>query len=54
MDALTWDLVFTVLASGAALGVGGLGIALLPWKEAHWIPEDRPLPVEPVRSPSRP
>jgi len=55
MDALTLDLVFTVAASVAVLACGVLGIAVLPWKEDHWVPlpTEDPACGEALHAPSR-
>jgi hypothetical protein len=49
MEALTLDLIATVLASVAALAAGGLAVWVLPWSEEDWKP--RPLPAKAVPPP---
>ncbi len=42
MDALTLDLIATLLASAAAIGATGLAVWFLPWSEKDWEPPPRP------------
>jgi hypothetical protein len=42
MDALTLDLIATILASAAAIAATGLAVWILPWNESDWEPRARP------------
>ncbi len=43
MDALTLDLISTVLASLGLIACAGAAIWVLPWKEEDWAPRPQPL-----------
>lgn len=42
MDALTFDLIATVLASALAIAATGLAVWVLPWDEKDWQPRAVP------------
>ena len=42
MDALTLDLIATILAASAAIAATGLAVWVLPWNESDWEPRALP------------
>ncbi len=54
MDALTLDLIATVLVSVAAIGATGLAVWILPWNEKDWEPRQLPAATCPPADRDRP
>ena len=52
MNAVTLDLIATILASAVVLSAGGLAVWVLPWSDADWQPRRAaPEPAERARLP---
>jgi hypothetical protein len=54
MNALTLDLVTTILLSVAAIAGTGLAVWILPWNEQDWEPRALPAKAPPPAGADRP